>query len=371
MFRTVAVGSLLALALIPAGEKTAFAQAAAPAAAPAPAQNAPAPVAATPENAAAFIGDWTLTATFLAAATVLVGSIVVGLVLDRRLDGTSPRLPSAAERRELATTAAPFATFSMLGIAYTRIDTVIVAGLVSGPALAVAGAYFAASRLIVAFEDLPEAGARATFPELSRRVVAEPEAAAPLLRQATLTLLAIGAALVPVLVTAGSWLMATLFTELDPASGWILAGLALALPWRFVGYLLGTALTSADAMGRRVAAAGIALAVVVVVNVIGLPIVGIAAAVGAALVASLVLVVLYGRSARERFGPLGLRSAGAGAIVVDALVATAVGLALRTVVAEPVAAGLAGLVYLGCVAVLPGWPTVLGRARRGAGTVAA
>jgi hypothetical protein len=62
MFRTVAVGLLLALALIPAGEKTAFAQAAAPAAAPAPAQNAPAPVAATPENAAAFIGDWTLTA---------------------------------------------------------------------------------------------------------------------------------------------------------------------------------------------------------------------------------------------------------------------------------------------------------------------
>jgi hypothetical protein len=54
MFRTVAVSSLLALALIPAGQTTASAQA--PAAAPA-APNSAAPVAATPENAAAFIGD--------------------------------------------------------------------------------------------------------------------------------------------------------------------------------------------------------------------------------------------------------------------------------------------------------------------------
>jgi hypothetical protein len=62
MFRTVAVSSLLALALVPAGQTTAFAQATAPAAPPASAQNAAAPVAATPENAAAFIGDWTLSA---------------------------------------------------------------------------------------------------------------------------------------------------------------------------------------------------------------------------------------------------------------------------------------------------------------------
>jgi hypothetical protein len=61
MFRTVAVSSFLALALIPAGQTTAFAQAPAPAATPA-AQNSAAPVAATPENAAAFLGDWTLTA---------------------------------------------------------------------------------------------------------------------------------------------------------------------------------------------------------------------------------------------------------------------------------------------------------------------
>jgi hypothetical protein len=62
MFRTAAVSSFLALALIPAGQMTAFAQAAAPAASPAAAQNPAAPVAATPENAAAFIGDWTLSA---------------------------------------------------------------------------------------------------------------------------------------------------------------------------------------------------------------------------------------------------------------------------------------------------------------------
>ena len=62
MFRTVAVSSFLALALIPAGQTTAFAQAAVPAASPSAAQTPAAPVAATPENAAAFIGDWTLSA---------------------------------------------------------------------------------------------------------------------------------------------------------------------------------------------------------------------------------------------------------------------------------------------------------------------
>jgi hypothetical protein len=62
MFRTVAVSSLLALALIPAGQTTAFAQAAAPAASSSAAQNPAAPVAATPDNAAAFLGDWTLSA---------------------------------------------------------------------------------------------------------------------------------------------------------------------------------------------------------------------------------------------------------------------------------------------------------------------
>ena len=116
------------------------------------------------------------------------------------------------------------------------------------------GSYDGYSIMATATEYLPEAVGRATFPELSRRVVAEPAAAAPLLRQATLTLFAVGAGLPPLLVPAGAWIMATLFAELDPTSGWILAGLSIALPWRFVGYLLGTALTSADAMGRRVAA---------------------------------------------------------------------------------------------------------------------
>ena len=309
-----------------------------------------------------------LTTTFLAGSAVMAVSALVGLGLDRWLAGTTPRLPAPGDRRPLAEMAAPFATFSMLGMAYTRLDTIIIAALLTGPALAVAGAYFAATRLIGAFEYLPEAVGRATYPELSRRVVEDPQAAQPLLRQATILLLAIGAALPPVLVTAGSWIMTTLFTDLEPMAGWILAGLSLALPWRFVGYLLGTALTSADAMGRRVAAAAVTLGIVLIVDIVGIPLVGIAAAVVGAVSASIVLVVLYGRFARDRFGPVGLRSSVGLAIVAASAIATVGGLALRAVLPEPVAAGVAGLLYLAIIAVTPGWPLVLAGSRR---TVAA
>jgi O-antigen/teichoic acid export membrane protein len=311
--------------------------------------------------AAGLLAGADLGRTFLAAAAVMGVSALVGLGLDRWVGHVRPRLPAPGRRRPLAAMAAPFATFSMLGMAYTRLDTVIIAALMTGPALVVAGAYFAATRLIGAFEYLPEAVGRATYPELSRRVVDDPPAARPLLRQATTTLLVIGAGLPPVLVTAGPWIMTTLFAEIGPEAGLILAGLSLALPWRFVGYLLGTALTSADAMGRRVAAASITLVVVLVVDTVGILLVGIVAPVIGAILAAIILVVLYGRFVRERFGPLGLQPRILVATVVAAVVATGIGLALRTVVPEPLAAGVAGAAYLVAIAVVPGWPVVLGQ----------
>jgi hypothetical protein len=67
MFRRCVASPLFVLALFPAAIATPFAQAQAPAAAPAqtaaPAAPAAAPAnAATAENAAAFLGDWTITA---------------------------------------------------------------------------------------------------------------------------------------------------------------------------------------------------------------------------------------------------------------------------------------------------------------------
>jgi hypothetical protein len=64
---------------------------------------------------------------------------------------------------------------------------------------------------------------------------------------------------------------------------------------------------------------------------------------------------------RERFGPLGLEPRILVATVVAAVVATGIGLALRTVVPEPLAAGVAGAAYLVAIAVVPGWPVVLGQ----------
>ena len=183
------------------------------------------------------------------------------------------------------------------------------------------------------------------------------------MRRATTTLLVIGVGLPPVLITAAPWIMGTVFAEVEPAAALVLAGLSLALPWRFVGYLLGTALTSGDRMDRRVMAAAAALGVVVVVDVIGIGLVGILAPVIGSILAAVVLVGLYAVQVRERFGPVGLRSGVTLTAVVAALLATAIGLGVRTIVPEPIAAIVAGLVYVGVIAVRPGWAFVLGGTR--------
>ena len=295
--------------------------------------------------ALALAAGWTLEATFGLALAVLTGSVLVGLVLVAVFTGVRPRLPTAESARRLARLAGPFVGFNVLGIAYSRIDTFLVGALVAGPALATAGAYFAATRIIAAFEYVPEAVSRAAYPELAKRSVGDRASVVPLLGRAAATLLVLGGAMPAILIVAGASIMRFVYGEDLPAAGWLLAVLALGIPFRFLGYLYGMALTSSDAQGRRVAAAAAALAIVVVVDVAFIPIVGLIAPVVAALAAAVLVLSLYGLFVRRRFGSLGLDRTIVAWVVSAGGASIAVGLFARPLVGEPVSAAIGAAVY--------------------------
>jgi O-antigen/teichoic acid export membrane protein len=315
--------------------------------------------------AGGLLAGWSLELTLLAALAVWVGSVLAGFLLVRLLLGVTPARPSRARVLDMVRLAAPFAGFAVVGIAYSRLDPLLIGLLVSGPALATAGAFFAAARLIAAFEYLPDAVSRAIYPELSRRTADQADRVVPLLGSAAGVLLAMGAAVPVVLIPAGSWLMGVLFGDTAARDGWVLGALALAVPIRYLGYLFGVTLTSADAQTRRLLAALGALGFVVAVDVAGIPLVGLAAPVVATIGGASIVLALYAAFVRRRFGGTGIRLGDALAAAVAATAGTGAGLAARTVVPDLLAALLAGAVYLAVLAVGPSRGVLL-RAVRGA-----
>ena len=81
-----------------------------------------------------------------------------------------------------------------------------------------------------------------------------------------------------------------------------MAWLALALPFRFLAYLYGTLLTGSDAQAVRVRALLTALVMLVTVDVIAIPVLGILGAIIGYLSSSVALFALYERDARRVFG---------------------------------------------------------------------
>lgn len=304
-----------------------------------------------------------LSTTFALALSVWLASVVAGMLLIRFVG----RLPTrSAPGRSLGDTvrvALPFGAFSLTGIAYSRIDTVLLGLLLPTNGLAAAGAYYAAARLIAAFEYLPDALTRAVFPELSRSAVEDPAEVRAILRATASNLLAIACLGPVILATGAASLMVILFGQELAAGAPILAFMSFVLPFRFLGYLFGMTLTSADAQGRRVAAASLALVVVLVIDLVGIPAIGVGAAVVGALAASIVTFSIYAWSVARRFGSAGLRPAVTIAIVGAMIGAILVGLALGQVVTQLVAAGVAAGVYVLVLAIGPLLPVVRRSAR--------
>jgi O-antigen/teichoic acid export membrane protein len=304
-----------------------------------------------------------LETVFFLGLLVWLASVVVGFILVWRLLGVLPAWPGLGRFREIVALAGPFGAFSVVGIAYARIDPLLIGLLVSGQALAAAGAYFGATRLLAAFEYLPEAVSRAAFPELARRAADRGATIEPILRSAAVALLAIGLVVPVVLIPAGAWLMGVVYGPDAADHGWLLGALSVVVPVRYLAYLYGVTLTSADAQGRRVAAAAGALVAVLLIDAIGLPRIGLLAPVLSAYVAAAVIVGIYAFFVQRRFATIGLHTGRAAALGVAALLAVGAGLVVGTVYPPVVAAVVSGIVYVVAAIGGPARPDLLGVVR--------
>lgn len=294
--------------------------------------------------------DLPITTVFAAGLAVMIASVFAGFVLVLLVGRVALALPTRGELRPLIGHAPPFAAFAVLGVAYSRIDTVII-GLVLPGGLAAAGSYFVATRLIAAFEYIPDAAARGVFPEISRRFLHAPSEVPALLGRVGRGLLLVGAAIPAVLIVSGDALLRGAFSA--PAeSAWVLGPLSVAIPIRYLGQLYGVALTSANSQGRRVAASSLALVVVVLVNVLGIPLLGLVAPVVAALIAAAMVGSMYALFVRRLFGAIGIDLLLVLVVALASSAAALLGLVARWLVAGSAGAWLGAAVAIGAYVAL-------------------
>jgi O-antigen/teichoic acid export membrane protein len=302
-----------------------------------------------------------LRVVFLAAAGVMVASTVLGFALIAAL--TEVRVTTAGPREwvRLAIKAGPFAAFVIIGVAYSRVDILLVGALVPANSLITVGAYFAAARLLTALEYLPDAVGRALFPQLARAYQEGADAVRAVLQPAVAFLLLVALPIPVAIAFAGPQLMTFLFGQDVATLNWIIVPLAVVLPLRFLGYLFGLTLTSSDAQGRRALAAASALVVVVVIDGVLLPAMGVPGAVVGFISASTLVFLLYAGSVIRAVGWLELPR-----VAVVAGIATAVGalagIATREMLGGVGAAVVACAAYIVVLVVSGAWRDALATA---------
>jgi O-antigen/teichoic acid export membrane protein len=274
-------------------------------------------------------GGAELSTAFLAGLLVFVTSTLFGYALVAIRGGVIPAVPGWDYIRPLAYQLRPFAAFVVVGVAYARIDTILVGALLPVGGLVAAGAYFSTMRLLAGLEYIPEAVARAIYPGLAAAFATDPTALGRKLRPAAAFLVAISVPIPFVMLVAGGWLMTSVFGADVGAYAWLVVPLSAVIPLRFLGHLFGMALTSSDAQGRRVIAVIAALALVIAVDVVLIPRIGVAGAVIGSVAASIIVFLVYAAEVHRQAGGLGIGSVLVRCLIV-ALVVTAGGL-----VAEP------------------------------------
>jgi len=282
------------------------------------------------------LGGWSLEGAFAGGLLVLVCSLLVGFLLVRARLGWWPAVPSAGDLRLVLRDSPPFTAFVVLGQLYSRVDTLLVSLLLPG-GLVAAGAYFSTMRLIAGLEYLPDAVARAIYPDLARAYAAGARTVGAILRRPTELLLWASVPVPFAAFLAADWGLPVLFGSEVAGYGWVLVGVSLLVPVRFLGYLLGIALTSGGSQSKRVLATGLAAAIVVGLDVALLPQIGLVAAVIAVATAWLAAFLLYVALAWRHFEVVLLLRA-ARAPLASALVVFLAGLALRSSVPSEVAA---------------------------------
>lgn len=283
--------------------------------------------------------------TFGVAAVVLAASAVLAFVLVIALTRVRPLVPSRGDVRSLLQQGGSFASFSALAVVGARMDTFLV-GLLSPQGLAVVGIYYAVTRLVGIAEYHPETVSRAIYPRLSREYTTDPAGAAAVLRPASRELLALGIAIPFGFALAGSWLIGLVFGPDYTAYAWLLVAFGVAMPFRFVGFILGVALTSAERQSQRTRAMAIAVVISLVLNLALIPGLGIVGALIAVVTGWVVNCILLARDVEPIFGRV-ISVRDVVRFLGLALLAFLAGLLVRAIVGNALADPIAGLVFAG------------------------
>ena len=301
-----------------------------------------------------YVMGLSLSATFSAAAAVLIvvevgAFILLGMVLRIRLE-----LPSRMLARRLVRLAGPFVAFATLMIVASRADTLLIFALLPN-SLPLVGAYFAAARLLAAGEYVPEVIGRAILPELSRRHQSAPTTVVEVMAPAARQTLAIGILIPFGVILTGAWVFGILYGPEMVSNGWLLVAMAGVLPFRFMSMLFGVALASLDAQVWRTVAVGLAVAVSFAMEVVLIPRLGAVGAIAGMYGVWTITAVLSVVGTRRIMGPVlrwrdvflplavGGMAFAVGALVLVSGVVGAPPLA-GTTYAAIVGAGLVGLV---------------------------
>jgi O-antigen/teichoic acid export membrane protein len=284
-----------------------------------------------------------LDGAFAAAAGVVAVSAAIAFTLVFVVARVRPMRPPIGEVRWLIRRAAPFTSFSALVVADARMDTFLLGALLP-QGIALAGVYYAVSRLVGVAEYLPEAVSRAIYPRMSREFATDPGWAAATLVAATRELLALGIAIPFGFALVGSWLLGLLYGPTFSAYAWLLVAFGVAMPFRYLGLIFGGALTSAGPQDRRVRALAIAVVLSLVLNVVLIPALGITGALIAVVVSWMTNCVVLAVDVDRIFGPtLSLRDIVK--FVALAGLAFVVGMAVRTIVGGSMGDPLAGIAF--------------------------
>ena len=155
------------------------------------------------------------------------------------------------------------------------------------------------------------------------------------------------------MLAIGPWMMVTLFGSGVESHAWLIVPLSVVIPLRYLSHLFGMALTSSDAQGRRALAVLVALALVLALDLVLIPLIGISGAVIGSLAASSVvfavyLVQLIGMVPGARLMPMVVRH------VTLAATAWLIGAVLAAPIGPVLAAGIALAAYVSLLAATGG-----------------
>jgi O-antigen/teichoic acid export membrane protein len=214
---------------------------------------------------------------FLYASIAYAISILVGYLICRNILPPSGDVQAEPQTlRMFARELRPYAAFTIFGNLYSRVDTVLLGLLAGSGQLALVGYYFASSRLLAAFDYMPEATGRALLPRLAaeRDHHSDPGPVRVLLRTPLLFFVSVSVAIPFALVNGAEPLLGLIYPTVTDEARYLLIALATLLPLRAVGQIAGVSLTALGDQRQRARVVVAALVLLVGIDCVAIPVAG-------------------------------------------------------------------------------------------------